>query len=460
MPLNNATILNQVRANLVGSNDYQQRVPEATQANLTEVVENIFSHKANWNTFIPGMLNLIGNVISQDREWFNPLRIFKRNDLLVQGDTLVEYGIHYVEAQGYDVRDNDLFKLAPPKVQEAFYSIDREDKYTITISVNELRKAFLTPNGVQEFLERRLAIVGRSDQYDEYRIMLNVIAEVYNDGGLYNINVEFADPTNPTDVEVKNLVRKIRATAARWEAAPSTIFNRAGIPTTTPMDRLVLIISPEVRAAMDVDVLAVSFNMDRTNFLGRVIVVDELPYGIHALLCDEGWFIAGDYVYEVDSFYNPSNLTINSYLHHWGIYNSSPFVNAAVFTNASTVVTPSIVVTLASIAVTAEKDGVPVTEFNYGDKLQLVTTATGTVNPDNPNVKVPAAATYEVNIDGDIPLNNRTYVDDNGVLYVQKGLEAGTKITVKATSTYVNPSGDGASPSPVPTATVVLTVAE
>ena len=57
----------------------------------------------------------------------------------------------------------------------------------------------------------------------------------------------------------------------------------------------------------------------------------------------------------------------------------------------------------------------------------------------------PDSATFEVaaSRSGDaIPLNTRTYVDERGVLHVQKtGLEADDVITVTATDAYVDPSG-------------------
>ena len=48
-------------------------------------------------------------------------------------------------------------------------------------------------------------------------------------------------------------------------------------------------------------------------------------------------------------------------------------------------------------------------------------------------------------VDGDsepVELNSRTYVDEYGILHVQKsGLSTGTVITVTAKSAYINPSG-------------------
>ena len=65
---------------------------------------------------------------------------------------------------------------------------------------------------------------------------------------------------------------------------PSTLYNAyskmsgADKPVTTWTDesRIVLLINADVMAEIDVEVLAAAFNMDKADFLGRVIVVDDL----------------------------------------------------------------------------------------------------------------------------------------------------------------------------------------
>ena len=64
----------------------------------------------------------------------------------------------------------------------------------------------------------------------------------------------------------------------------------------------------------------------------------------------------------------------------------------------------------------------------------------GTISPTSDAIEVkPDAATFEVS--SSATLNSRTYVDDYGVLHIQKtGLESGDTVTVTATATYINPS--------------------
>jgi hypothetical protein len=56
-----------------------------------------------------------------------------------------------------------------------------------------------------------------------------------------------------------------------------------------------LIIDADLEAELDVDVLAKAFNMDKTNFLGHVTVIDGFAStGLEAVLVDQDWFMVYD----------------------------------------------------------------------------------------------------------------------------------------------------------------------
>jgi hypothetical protein len=88
-----------------------------------------------------------------------------------------------------------------------------------------------------------------------------------------------------------------------------------------------------------------------------------------------------------------------------------------------------------------------------GDDVELTVSLTGSLNPDVPYMTVaPSAATFVTTVartegEGDaattVAVNSpRTRVDEYGILHVAKSLEVGDVITVVATSTYINPSGE------------------
>ena len=89
-------------------------------------------------------------------------------------------------------------------------------------------------------------------------------------------------------------------------------------------------------AITDVNVLAFAFNMDKAQFLERVIEVDNFgttgdAAKTVAVLADEGWMQVYDNLNEMTEFYNAKALSWNYYWNHWQIYSYSPFANAVAF---------------------------------------------------------------------------------------------------------------------------------
>ena len=94
-------------------------------------------------------------------------------------------------------------------------------------------------------------------------------------------------------------------------------------------------------AEIDVEVLALAFNMDKADFLGRVIVVDDFgDEKILGCLCDEAFLQIYNNQFRFDEFYNARTMSWNFYLHAWDTFAISPFANAVIFaTGASKPVT-------------------------------------------------------------------------------------------------------------------------
>lgn len=468
MAINNSTILNNVRLHL--SNDFQQVIPETTQASFEQDTSILFDQgpvgRNLYNEFEAGLLNLVGKVVINDWQWENPLRVFKRDGLLGYGDKIEEIAMDLLEAKGYDARSTDLFKQNPGKVYAAFHTVNRKDRFDITINKTELRQAFLSENGISNFISLKLSLPLKSDNYAEYTIMKQLLQKAVTENKVNTATITFADPARPTEAELKELSLQLRIVGAKMQVSPTGLYNKAGVPTVTRKEDLVLITTPEVRASMDVNVLADAFHIDRTDFVHQIVIIDEFPVdGVYAALVDRHWFVCGDYERSFESFYNPSNMSNNFYYHRWGVYSTSTFMNAVLFGDITPTEAAVVDVTLTGLTAKFVESftDAEVNTYSYGDDIKIVTEGVGTVSNDDEDIfTVPGAATFAIAItdaDGEnVVLNSRTYVDRTGRLYVQKGLEAGSTITVTAVSTYVDPSGDGTNPSPK-TATVSLTVA-
>ncbi len=208
-------------------------------------------------------------------------------------------------------------------------------------------------------------------------------------------------------------------------------------------NELVLFTTPEINASVDVDTLAVLFNLERADIQVRKVIVDEFPIpNAVALLTTEDFFQCRDMLYETDSMYNGKTMSNNYWLQHWGIYSVSPFVPAILFTTDAGTGTNTVTQKVTSLTLTAEKENA-----SAGDIVQLTPKLVGTLTPSNANVKVaPDACTYTlsglVSMGGaELQLPSTTYVDTNARLHLGKSLKEGNVVKIKASSTYVNPSG-------------------
>ena len=163
------------------------------------------------------------------------------------------------------------------------------------------------------------------------------------DGAYDNNKVIVEQVSAVTDESsAKAFVKKIRALYTKMKL-PSTEYNayskfsgaKGTIKTWTEEDRFVFITTADVMATVDVDVLARAFNMDKTDFIGRVIEVDAFENSeILGILCDESWFQIYENVMRFDEFYNARVMAWNEYLHVWQTYAICPFANAVILATA------------------------------------------------------------------------------------------------------------------------------
>lgn len=404
---NGANVLNVIRQNATAV--YQDRIPVATAENLHEVGDAILTYEAQANEFVNALVNRIGLVILNNRMATNPLAALKKGRLAV-GETIEEIYIDVIKAQTYDPRaaQDTLFKRHLPNVSSVFHSVDSQLNYPLTISNEQLRKAFMSYDSLDRFIAGLVDSMYKSATLDEFIQMKQLISEWNNNGRF------IVEPIAPvTDAaSAREAMIKIKAVSDGM-----TIFNNqmnyAGVWTSTPKDEQYLITTPDFNARMDVDVLAAAFHMDKAEFAGHVIVVDNIgnlgDSGIEAILVDKNWYQVYDYLRTFKTAYNGEGLYWNYFYHVWMVYSLSPFANAVAFGTATPTVT--------ALTVTPTKATV-----KAGGTVQITTSVTGTGDPTS---KCSFALTG--NTDPETVVNSMGKV-------ILGSKETGPTITVTATS--------------------------
>lgn len=448
MAQNNNTIM--AKAWLAGTNDFQQRIPDPTQAGISATMSALFQpmNGQYFNQFMDILVNRIAYTYVRGQNYKNPLAVFKGNKINY-GSTIQEIAPKWIKAHSYEDDAETLLKLHRPESEVWYHSQNRRDQYPISVNVDELRTAFTDEYGLNNLVAQLMNTPNNADEYDEFNIMKNLIAEYETRWGFYKYHL---DDYPADDASGKAFLTALQTLGGKLQF-PSSVYSGTDIPVFAQPSELVLLVTPEAQASLNVNTLAALFNVDLAKVSYRTVLIDEFPIpDAVALLTTEDFFVCHDTLYNTTSFWNPQTLTTTYWLNHWGVYSVSPFVPAILFTTAAGTVTPTIKQEVTGLSVTAEPGTV-----ELGGSVGIVTKLKGTIDPADSDADVlvrPDACIYNVSAEtpaGDDPaaepakpvqLNARTRVDNYGVLHVQKtGLKPGDVITVTATSTYVNPSG-------------------
>lgn len=445
MAVKNSTILQ--KAWLEGSNDFQQRIPNPEISDYANVVSELFAPYNNdlFNQF-SGLLNGLMGTFVESKTFYNPLRSLKKSAARF-GNSERHVAVKYMQAHSYKVDDETLLKLEKPEYREWFYSVTAPRRYEFSWSRYELSRVFASDGyGFDELLAATISQMISSDEYDEMNLMIQAFAEADNRmGGLFRHQISGA-PT--TEAIGKELLTGIRAIAGRMKF-PTMLYNHIDIPVYENPETLILWVTPETLANLDVNTLSAVFQLDKADVKYRIIEIPEFPLpNVYAALTSEDFIYCRDVQYGIEPpFYNPANMTYKYYLHHAQMIGVNPVANCVLFTTDADTAVPTI--TLAPDGITLEAAN-KATNIEIGGERQLVVKLTGTGETGNIALE-PNAATFKVSATRTpagqspvaVPLNSRTYVDSNGVLHLQRtGLRAADAINIEATSIYINPSGE------------------
>ena len=432
-PTSNEITLDRIRNK--ASSDYQARIPSATKAGVQATMKSLMDYRPARNEFIDALVNRIGLVLARNNSWSNPLSEFKAG-MLSFGDTIEEYHMGLIKARTYDVDreslEKDIFGTNRPEVQSSFHKINRMDKYKITIDSPLLNRAFLETNGLTSFISQTMESVTTSDNWDEFLLTCALFPEYESNGGFHK--VQLPDVSNPDsgEAEAKQALRIMRAVADKLTFI-STKYNAAGMPMAAKRSDLLLFVTPEFNAAIDVEALAGAFNITSAQLHGRIIPIPQENFGIdglQAIMTTKDFFVIADSLFETAQIFNPDNLQNNHWLHHHQVISASRFTPAILFTTKPGdiyEIQENPVVSVSNIEVT-DREGATVTNVTRGEVFQL-TTDVVTEKEDGTSEEV------RWSVDG--AKSPSTYVTQTGVLHVA-GNEGALTFTVTATAVYLD----------------------
>jgi hypothetical protein len=350
----NIDILNAIRSD--ARYDYQNMVPEATKANIQETIAGIMSDNITRNEFVSALINRIGSTIVRDISWKNPLAVFKQG-MMNFGDTIEEVHLDFIKPTIYeeqrDYLERDVFGQAPPPAKSAFHTLNRKEKFKITLNRDVLRRAFLSDNGLSEMISQIMSVAASSDEWSEFLYMTRLFKTYDDSFGFFRMQIADLNQFEVNKDKVDTALKALRV-AANKMMYPTPAFNSAGVHSFARPEDLVLIATPEFKANVDVTSLAGAFNRSDAETPSHIITVpsEVLEMGdTSAILTSKQFFVIKDLLLENRSISNPEGLYDNYWLHHWSVLSASPFTPAIAFgTKPNTIVVTPKAETNAEIA--------------------------------------------------------------------------------------------------------------
>lgn len=427
------TSLNRLRE--ISSDIYHQYVPVITDTtDIATFGQPILNVPVVQNEFIERLVNKIVFTSVSNKIYNNPLRVLEgdRIPLGYAGEN-----IYTNPARGRQFNVDDFAGLLmkyEADVKVEYNTVNSDLQYCVTVSRAKLQKAFTSWENLESFIDSMVNSLYNGAYIDDYRFTKELIAGAYK-GNNVQVEVLSGDPAS-TEALAKAFVKQARTDYLNFQT-PSTKYNAwhkiggAGRPVTTWTEAsdIVLIIRNDIRASLDVDVLASSFNMDRADLMGRIITVDnfdmytdegELLFdgsNVVGMIADASWFKIKEQDMFLDQFYNANNRTWQYYLNVVKMRQFSYFANAKVYCLQA----PQVAITGLSFGA----DSVTLGEVGETEGLEVITT------PANANT--PAIEFTTDDTDGDVIEIAPSQVNPNTVLVTAVG--EGTKhITATAGS--------------------------
>lgn len=356
--MDNAQILNTVRQYC--PQDYQNRVPAVTQGNIESAIRAFQTYTADWDTFLGVFLQKIGLQVIRKSEFTNPFSPFKMAPMRL-GSKIEEVAINLQKAHAYKNNCYDVFNGDLPDTRVNWHSTNRHDYYSVQAPLEDvMRQAFISDYSLSQYLGALVDNLITSDQADEYLIFKELFAEYAENEGFFNVQVSDVLSASDKAAASRALVSKMRG-MYRKVKFPSSNYSPEGrnAGLVTVGGDMVLVMTADVEAVIDVESLAAAFHMEKADFLAdNVVIIDEWPRGfsgVQALLVDRDFFMVTDTLRTMQPApINPCNLSQSYFYHVWEIISYSRFVPAICFSTASGTTLPATPAAVTSFSIGIE----------------------------------------------------------------------------------------------------------
>lgn len=277
-----STVLNAIRA--TASSAYQTTIPMATADNIQDVGHAVLNAPtAIRNEFMSNLYNKIGMTLIDSPVVENEFSFLKKGKL-EYGQTIEDIYVGLASSEPYitGMKEGDEvpdpFSIRKLPHYSAFYSTILSRQYHVTRHMTDLRKAFHTANGVEQFIAGMMNAMISAENYDDMRATIGLIArqieaaqeehENNKHRGTVHLLTDFnnlygteltADNAFTSQEFLKYFTNQLKKYSRRMRHL-RTDFNIAGVPQTLPLSRQRIMMLEDITIDFETELLAWAYN--------------------------------------------------------------------------------------------------------------------------------------------------------------------------------------------------------
>ena len=276
------TVLNAIRS--TATNAYQDAVPLATMENFTHVGESVLNGpEVIRNEFLNALVNKIGLQLFNEKEFGNPLLFLKKGHL-EYGQTIEDIFVEMAKAHNYitGTRDGeeppDQYAINKAIADTAFYSVILGRQYWKTIHEQDLKRAFLSKDGLGRLIAAIMLAIKNGESYDDYRMAIAIMARQIEESKkntkwkgevklltLYN-TINGTSLTVDNALKSKDFLQFMSNQFKKWSnriTKPRSDLNNAGVTNWIPKESQRIMMLGDIQADIDTNLMAWAYNSDR-----------------------------------------------------------------------------------------------------------------------------------------------------------------------------------------------------
>ena len=371
--------LNAIRE--ISSEIYHRYIPIITdETSISQFATPILEYADVRDEFLSNLIKRIVYTQFEIKYFRNPLQVLE-GDAIPLGYAGQEIFVNPATGRKYNPEDfAGLLAKYEADVKVQYMQINMDVQYPVTVLRQSLKQAFVSWGDLESFIDQLSNSLYNGAYIDEYQFTKELVSGAYKSN---QAQIELVTAPS-TEALAKTFITKARELFLNFQT-PSSSYNAwakvggEGRPVKTwanPED-IVFLVRNDVRAFMDVNVLASAFNIDKAELLGNILTVDNFDQydeegtkifdgsAIVAMIADKSWFKIKRQDMFLDEWYNPNNRTWQYYLNLTKMYNYSLFANGVIFATSAP--------TVNATAIEVDKDDVTV-EASATAKVTVKTT--------------------------------------------------------------------------------------